>query len=141
LQHKALIAQGRPYQGATELGDLYYKRSLIDSRGQDKQIEIFYHTFTIAELRDELNRAGLKDFSIGVASLLPPADLSFHPLLHSLDGWASDAVTWLGSNKFLPASLLSQSSYLMCDWDKCQYQHASKALGRLATSNSALISR
>jgi hypothetical protein len=134
------IKSGMTYRQATEIGDLYYTRE-IESAGKIINLEIFYHTFSIPELEAELNAAGIKDAHVGVSSIFTPAFLSFRPRLHKFDGIVSDRYSALVGDILDTGFPSALGSYLLCDWDKCQYQHASKVLGRLATSNSALISR
>ena len=77
--------------GKLEPGDILYKR------GQDNgEIQLFYHLYTLAEVRDDLAEAGFRVTNVGAESLLSERTV----VSDSLTGWL-DAVAC----RIAPASL------------------------------------
>ena len=78
-------------QGKLEPGDVLYKR--VDDGGE---IRLFYHLYTLDEVRDDLSEAGFRVTSIGAESLLSERSV----VSDSLVGWLDDLACRLA-----PASL------------------------------------
>ena len=69
--------------GKLEPGDILYKR------GQDDgEIQLFYHLYTLAEVRDDLAEAGFRVTNIGAESLLSERTVVSDPLTGWLDAVA-----------------------------------------------------
>ena len=69
--------------GKLEPGDILYKR------GQDNgEIQLFYHLYTLAEVRDDLAEAGFRVTNIGAESLLSERTVVSDPLTGWLDAMA-----------------------------------------------------
>ena len=69
--------------GKLEPGDILYKR------GQDDgEIQLFYHLYTLAEVRDDLAEAGFRVTNIGAESLLSERTVVSDPLTGWLDAMA-----------------------------------------------------
>ena len=69
--------------GKLEPGDILYKR------GQDNAaIELFYHLYTLAEVREDLSEAGFRVKSVGAESLLSESKVVSDPLTGWLDAVA-----------------------------------------------------
>ena len=69
--------------GKLEPGDILYKR------GQDDgEIQLFYHLYTLAEVRDDLAEAGFRVTNVGAESLLPERTVVSDPLTGWLDAVA-----------------------------------------------------
>ena len=69
--------------GKLEPGDILYKR------GQDNgEIQLFYHLYTLAEVRDDLAEAGFRVTNIGAESLLSERTVVSDPLTGWLDAVA-----------------------------------------------------
>lgn len=77
--------------GGLEPGDVLYKRG----RGED-EIRMFYHLYTVSEVRRDLSAAGFRVESIRPESLLSERRVVHDPLL----GWLDDFAC-----RFAPASL------------------------------------
>ena len=69
--------------GTLEPGDILYKRGR-----EEGEIRMFYHLYTLAEVRGELSAAGFRVESIGPESLLSERTVVGSPLLGWLDDWA-----------------------------------------------------
>ena len=69
--------------GKLEPGDILYKR------GQDDgEIQLFYHLYTLAEVRDDLAEAGFRVTNVGAESLLSERTVVSNPLTGWLDAMA-----------------------------------------------------
>ena len=69
--------------GKLEPGDILYKR------GQDDgEIQLFYHLYTLAEVRDDLAEAGFRVTNVGAESLLSERTVVSDPLTGWLDAVA-----------------------------------------------------
>ena len=69
--------------GKLEPGDILYKR------GQDNgAIQLFYHLYTLAEVRDDLTEAGFRVTDVGAESLLSERTVVSDPLTGWLDAMA-----------------------------------------------------
>ena len=69
--------------GKLEPGDILYKR------GQDDgEIQLFYHLYTLAEVRDDLAEAGFRVTNVGAESLLSERTVVSDPLTGWLDAMA-----------------------------------------------------
>ena len=69
--------------GKLEPGDILYKR------GQDNgEIQLFYHLYTLAEVRDDLAEAGFRVTNVGAESLLSERTVVSNPLTGWLDAMA-----------------------------------------------------
>ena len=69
--------------GKLEPGDILYKR------GQDNgEIQLFYHLYTLAEVRDDLAEAGFRVTNVGAESLLSERTVVSDPLTGWLDAMA-----------------------------------------------------
>ena len=69
--------------GKLEPGDILYKR------GQDDgEIQLFYHLYTLAEVRDDLAEAGFRITNVGAESLLSERSVVSDPLTGWLDAVA-----------------------------------------------------
>ena len=69
--------------GKLEPGDILYKR------GQDDgEIQLFYHLYTLAEVRDDLAQAGFRVTNVGAESLLSESTVVSNPLTGWLDAMA-----------------------------------------------------
>ena len=69
--------------GKLEPGDILYKR------GEDNgEIQLFYHLYTLAEVRDDLAEAGFRITNVGAESLLSERTVVSDPLTGWLDAMA-----------------------------------------------------
>ncbi len=87
--------------GKLEPGDILYKR------GQDDgEIQLFYHLYTLAEVRDDLAEAGFRVTNVGAESLLSERTVVSNPLTGWLDAMACRiAPTSLGYDLLAVAKL------------------------------------
>ena len=90
----ALVSQGK-----LEPGDILYKRS-----HEDGEIRLFYHLYTLAEVREDLVEAGFRVARVGAESLLSEKTV----VSNSLVGWL-DAMACLLAPTSLGYDLLAVS--------------------------------
>lgn len=82
------VAESRVATGELERGDIFYQRRTPDGT----EIKMFYHLFTVAEIRDELASAGFAVDGLTSESILPEAAIVRDKSVATLDA-ALRAVT------------------------------------------------
>lgn len=79
-QSAGLVASGR-----LEPGDILYRRA-----ADDHMIDLYYHLYSLAEIRRDVEAAGFGVVRATAESMLPEHAVVTHPSLGRLDDWASD---------------------------------------------------
>lgn len=80
--NRAAVADGR-----LEPGDILYRRAAADH-----EIDLYYHLYTLDEIRHDVEQAGFVVETVTAESALPEHAVVCHPHLGQLDDWVSGLV-------------------------------------------------
>lgn len=81
-ENRAAVAEGR-----LEPGDILYRRA-----ASDHEIDLYYHLYTLDEIRHDIEHAGFVIEAVTAESTLPEHAVVCHPQLGRFDDWVSGIV-------------------------------------------------